>query len=182
MGRDTDYFITLPVFREFVRAGSWGFAQGTNPWDQNDTEGDGSFVEGHPPKTFETGTATSASVRSNKGVTFGDNSKHWKPGQWKGYSVTNVSSPQKYFGIWIVDNTENTITHTEGTQGLKFAVGEKYEINRVVRALDQSGAGKGDLLKVTTPLTRSPARFRIRTNNRRFVTSGTTRTRQRARR
>ena len=67
---------------------------------------------------------------------------------------------------------------------MKFAVGEKYEINRVVRALDQSGAGKGDLLKVkaTTPLTRSPARFRIRTNNRRFVTSGTTRTRQRARR
>jgi hypothetical protein len=147
MGRDTDYFITLPVFREFVRSGSWGNAQGTNPWDQNDTEGDGSFVEGHPPKTFETGTATSASVRSNKGVTFGDNSKHWKPGQWKGYSVTNVSVPQKYFGIWIVDNTENTITHKEGTQGVKFAVGEKYQINRVVRALDQSGAGKGDLLK-----------------------------------
>jgi len=146
MGPDTDYFITLPVFREFVRSGSWGNAQGTNPWDQNDTEGDGSFVEGHPPKTFETGTATGASVRNNKGVTFGDNSKHWKPGQWKGYSVTNVTSPQKYFGMWIVDNTENTITHTAG-QGLKFAVGEKYEINRVVRALDQHGAGKGDLLK-----------------------------------
>lgn len=147
MGRDTDYFITLPVFRENFRAFSWGFAQGTNPWDQNDTEGDGTFVEGHPPKTFETGTATSASVRNNKGVTFGDNLKHWKPGQWKGYSITNVSSPQKYFGMWIVDNTENTITHTPG-QGLKFAVGEKYEINRVVRALDQSGAGKGDLLKI----------------------------------
>lgn len=146
MGPDTDYFVTLPVFRVFNRAYSWGFAQGTNPWDQNDTEGDGTFVEGHPPKTFEAGTATGDSVRSNKGVTFEDKSKHWKPGQWKGYSITNVDSPEKYFGIWIVDNTENTITHMPG-QGLKFAVGEKYEIHRVVRALDQHGVGKGDLLK-----------------------------------
>ena len=50
--------------------------------------------------------------------------------------------------MWIVDNTENTITHTAGTEGVKFAVGEKYEIHRVVRALDQAGAGKCDLLKV----------------------------------
>ena len=99
MGQKDDFLLSLTCFREFNRAFSWGFAQGTNPWDQNDTEGDGSFVEGHVPKTFETGTATSDSVRGNKGVTFGDNSKHWKPGQWKGYSITNVSSPQKYFGM-----------------------------------------------------------------------------------
>src|SRR4029079_2275915 len=82
----------------------------------------------------------------NNGSTVGDNSKRWKPGQWKGYSITNVSSPEKHFGMWIVDNTENTITHTTG-QGLKFARGAKYQVQPLVRALDQSGAGKGDLLK-----------------------------------
>ena len=154
MGRNSDNFMSLAVYRENMRAKYWGFAQGTNPWDQNDTEGDGSFVEGHAPKTFETGTATSDSVKERKGITFGDNSKHWTPGQWKGYSITNVSNPQKYFGMWIVDNTENTITYTNNWasdagqgQWVKFAVGENYQINRVVRALDQSGAGKGDLLQ-----------------------------------
>src|SRR5262249_40322288 len=64
----------------------WGIADGTSPWDANDTEGNGTYVEGHRPHLFDSGTDTS-SVNS-QGVIH-DSSKNWTPNQWVGYSIKN---------------------------------------------------------------------------------------------
>src|SRR4030095_7570456 len=78
----------LVNYREFPSHSNtpWGFADGTSPWDANDTEGNGTFVEGHQPFIFDQGTDNS-SVNS-KGVLH-DSTKNWTPNQWVGYSVTN---------------------------------------------------------------------------------------------
>jgi len=39
---------------------AWGIADGTSVWDANDTEGNGTFVEGHPPFLFASGTVAVA--------------------------------------------------------------------------------------------------------------------------
>ena len=89
---------------------SWGIADGTSPWDANDTEGNGTYVEGHPPHLFDSGTDTS-SVNS-QGVIH-DSSKNWTPNQWVGYSIknTNPASGSNTLGSYIISNTSNTITY-----------------------------------------------------------------------
>ena len=40
----------------------WGFADGTSPWDANDTEGNGTYIEGHPPYLFRLRKTDNGSV------------------------------------------------------------------------------------------------------------------------
>ena len=60
-GQYTGSIQPLPL-RLFQNAGgagtgtAWGGADGTNPWDLNATEPDGTHVDGHAPYTFATGT------------------------------------------------------------------------------------------------------------------------------
>jgi hypothetical protein len=142
----------LALFREIgasgVQGGTWGSADGTSPWDVNDTQGNGTYVEGHPPHLFESGTDTS-SVNS-KGVVH-DSTKNWRPNQWVGYSVTNTNpgAPSYHNGSFITANTANTITYAyygSGDRGpsLVFKAGDTYEIHRILVQLDQNGRGKGD--------------------------------------
>ncbi len=131
----------------------WGIADGTSPWDANDTEGNGTYVEGHPPHLFDSGTDTS-SVNS-QGVIH-DSSKNWTPNQWVGYSIknTNPASGSNTLGSYIISNTSNTITYnyyagSDTRSHLVFNAGDTYEIHRVLFMMDQNGSGKSDLLSGT---------------------------------
>ena len=131
-----------------VRGGTWGSADGTSPWDVNDTQGNGTYVEGHPPHLFQSGT-DSSSVNS-KGVVH-DSTKNWTPNQWVGYSVTNTNRTAASYhnGSFITANTANTISYlyySSGDRGpsLVFNAGDTYAVHRILTQLDQSGRGKGD--------------------------------------
>jgi hypothetical protein len=135
----------LAVFREFRPTSDFGQAVGNNIWDANDTEGNGTFVKGHAPHLFESGTATTSAA----GGRLIDNTKNWVPNQWAGYSIkrANINA-----GANIISNTSNTISYyyyTDNTGKFKpliFNAGHKYQIHKVLIALDQNGRGKGDLL------------------------------------
>jgi hypothetical protein len=50
----------------------WGISDGTSPWDMNDTEGNGTYVEGHPPYLFANGSATSETTRFGDHASFSE--------------------------------------------------------------------------------------------------------------
>jgi hypothetical protein len=129
----------------------WGFSDGTSPWDANDTEGNGTFVPGHPPFVFAGGSATSPTIIDGPIGSLRDSTKNWIPNQWIGYSVKaiNPGSPSYPLGSYIIANTSNTIFYryqpiTAGTKYLKFSTGDKYQIHRVLIMMDQNGRGKTD--------------------------------------
>jgi hypothetical protein len=142
--------------------GTWGNADGTNPWDVNDTEGNGTYVEGHQPFLFDSGTDTS-SVHS-----FGvmhDSTKHWAPNQWVGYSIKNTNRNSVVYNkaSHITKNTSNTITYvvygsTDRGPRYEFNTGDTYEIHRVLTLLDQSGRGKGDQVVGSPPINQMTGR------------------------
>src|SRR4030095_13838911 len=126
----------------------WGIADGTSVWDANDTEGNGTFVEGHPPFVFASGSVTGASVINSGQGTFTDSSKNWTPNQWVGYSIKNLNLSSAY-GSYIISNTANTITYSyygasDAATHVIFNVGDTYQIHRVLNMMDQNGSGKGD--------------------------------------
>jgi hypothetical protein len=134
----------------------WGVADGSSPWDKNDTEGNGTYVEGHAPFLFDSGTATSANVVTNRTSTFTDSTKNWTPNQWAGYHVRNPD-PTVKLGAIIQSNTSNSITYTwepvrYGGRVLNFNVGDRYEIHRVLTVMDGCGMGKGDLVRGNPPI------------------------------
>ena len=148
----------LPNFRETPARSNpiWGIADGTSPWDANDTEGNGTFVEGHQPFVFDQGTDDS-SVNS-QGVLH-DSTKNWTPNQWVGYSVTNYNPVYTSDGIgsYITGNTANTITYAyylgpDTKQHMIFNAGDPYKIHRVLIMMDQNGRGKTDLITGARPI------------------------------
>jgi len=131
-----------------IRGGILGSADGKSPWDVNDTEGNGRYVEGHAPHLFASGRASATS----SGGTLKDATANWTPHQWIGYSVTNVNSQAGAYlkGSVITDNTRTTISYifySFNDRGplLVFQGGDAYQIHRCLAVLDQPGRGKGDL-------------------------------------
>ena len=123
-----------------------GIADGTSPWDANDTEGNGTFIEGHPPYLFARGSATGGTVTSGAKATFTDSTKNWTPNRWTGYSIKKVGATASY-GSYIIGNGAHSITYPYiGSVGspLWFNRGDTYEIHRVLVMMDQNGRGKGD--------------------------------------
>jgi hypothetical protein len=131
-----------------IRGGVLGSADGTSPWDRNDTEGNGTYVPGHAPYLFASGNATTNAA----GGTLVDSTANWAPNRWVGYSVTNKNpaAPSYLKGSVITGNTRTQISYIyfpfpdRGPQ-LVFRVGDRYEIHRCLTVLDQPGRGKGDL-------------------------------------
>jgi hypothetical protein len=124
-----------------------------------DTEGNRTFVEGHPPHVFDSGTDNS-SVNS-RGIIH-DSTKHWVPNQWVGYSVTNYNPIYRHgltptgIGSAIISNTSNTITYNyyaapDAPQHMIFNSGDPYKIHRVLIMMDQNGRGKTDLIAGSRP-------------------------------
>lgn len=114
-------------------------ADGSNPWDYNATESNGTHVDGNPPYLFESGTLSSAS-----GPVLTDNTKNWTPtNKWVGYNVKRVSD-----GACgdVTASTATTITIAQ-PYNQNWAGGQQYEIHKLLAALDQCGRGAGDLLQ-----------------------------------
>ena len=150
---------TFMVYREIGGVSAsiiYGVSDGTSVCDANDTEGNGTYVVGHPSHLFDSGTATSGTApttTSGPVATMTDSSKNWTNNQWVGYSIkqTNPAAPSYLKGSYIISNDAHTITfytYTSGDRGpeLLFAAGDTYAIHRVLIPLDQIGRGKGDLL------------------------------------
>ncbi len=128
--------ITLGNYRMIYNFGAPFFgANGATPWDYNATEPDGSHVSAHPPYLFASGTLTSVSNGQRYTVT--DSTKNWSTNRWRGYSIRRPSDGATAV---ISSNTINTLSIQEWrSQG--FAVGNTYEIRKVIQALDQPGLG-----------------------------------------
>ena len=131
----------------------WGYADGTSAFDQNDTDGNGHYVEGKPPHLFDSGTASSGTTIVGAHATFTDSTKNWTPNQWAGYSVknTNPAAPSHGIGSYIISNTAHTITYWYYTPNdtrvhYIYNVGDTYAIHRVLVMMDQNGRGKTDLI------------------------------------
>jgi hypothetical protein len=131
---------TIEVFRAFWLYPPWGAADGANGWDINDTEGNGTYVAGHNPHVFASGTHTG----SSGATTLTDSTKNWTPNQWVNYTVTDTTINRP--GA-ILSNTSNTITYyLYNDQGapLKFNTGDSYQIHKLLLPLDGVGRGKCD--------------------------------------
>jgi hypothetical protein len=153
----------LNVHREFWPFPAFGGATGDNPWDMNDTEGNGTWVEGQAPHLYGSGTAASDSTTSGgNGVLTSSGSPGWQNDAFKGMMLVNTSQPGKSGGVpcRILSNTSNTITFSSDDGGYggnnpppkRFAAGEKFVVYRVLAALDQVGRGQCDLLAGNPPI------------------------------
>jgi hypothetical protein len=84
----------LPVFRQSPARPHpvWGISDGTSVWDKNDTEGNGTHVDGHPPFLFASVSATSGTTISGEvHGTFTDSTKNWAPNPYEGCQVWRAS-------------------------------------------------------------------------------------------
>jgi hypothetical protein len=135
-----DVCSSLAIFREMTRDLPWGGANGANPWDVNDTEGDGTNVPGHPPHLYHSGQDT-GSVNSAGKMT--DSNATWGSKNWAGYSITNLRTGISSF---ITSNTATSINYVfyANANNNFFNRGDSYKIYKVLTALDQPGRGKGD--------------------------------------
>ena len=147
-----DHIRKLTVFREDSATWRAGGAGGNNPWDVNDTEGNGTNVPGHKPHLYLRGTHAGA----NNSTSLQVNGASWTTDQWVGYSVTNLNqlTPRGGFHVcsYVTSNTSDTMSFAYCGNGpqLKFNTGDKFEVYRCLIALDQPGRGKGDLLRIAS--------------------------------
>jgi hypothetical protein len=154
--------IALTPLRLFEQAGGagtgsdWGGADGTDPWDLNATEPDGTHVDGHAPYTFATGTHIGPNVPSNPTEIVTVSGNPWTPNQWAGYTITNTTSGSQYYlgHGYISSNTTNTLTVAATAivpPNLAFNTGDTFAIHKVLRILDQPGSGAGELIVGNPP-------------------------------
>ena len=158
LGMEPENAHRLTYFRGFgavgINGGTWGTSDGTSPWDKNDTEGNDTYVEGHPPHLFDSGSAHPGNGLPTPEGTMIDTNKHWTPDQWVGYSIRHLGVQK---GSFITGNTANTITYvrygsTDRGPLIIFNSGDQYQIHRVIQAMDQAGLGKGDLIAGNPPI------------------------------
>jgi len=141
--------LVLEAYRVFFKwpACPFGGATGDTPWDVNDTEGNGTYVAGHSPNLYASGT-----VSSGSSTTLVDTTKSWAPNQWQNFTAKRLSDNQVAF---IDSNTSNTLTveyYPDSGGGAIWKAGDQYQIHRALILLDQPGRGQGDLITGTTPI------------------------------
>jgi hypothetical protein len=129
--------------------GTWKGAHGTNPWDYNATEADGSHIDGHPPYLFASGTVSSAV--NNPTGTMTDSTKNWTPNQWNGYALRRPSDGATWRIAGNTNNTLNILQWGDPCCIQKWNVNDTYEIHKVLQALDQPGAGASDPISGANP-------------------------------
>lgn len=139
-------------------SGIWHGADGQNGWDLNVTEADGTNVPGHPPFLFDSGTVSAVGPGYNGSIT--DSTKNWPADKWSGYELRNATNGD----TWLIDaNTNNVLQiHTWGDSAnhQAWTVGNRYEIRKVVMAIDQPGTGGGDVMTGANPTPKWPNRVR----------------------
>jgi len=151
----------LSNYREVGAGGTHGGtflnADGSSSWDENDTEGDGTFVEGHPPYIYFSGTAAANSTVSGVTLTVQvSGNPGWTNNKWVGYSLRALNTSVDKCGF-ITSNTSNTIScnyYSSGDRGptMAFAAGDPFRITRIITQMDQNGRGKSDQVINTSPI------------------------------
>jgi hypothetical protein len=123
----------------------WGGANGKNPLDSNDTEGDGTYIAGHTPHLYFRGKVSATADDSCQMTGAG-----WKGNQWAGFEVTNMNTGKNSL---IKSNTSDTLTLANQWSGMShYTSGDTFVLYRLARAsLDQPGIGKGDLVTGNPP-------------------------------
>ena len=107
-------------------------ADGSNPWDLNATEPDGTHVDGHPPFLFESGTISSGDYRTITSRT------ERKTGRPTGGQASSPTCSSHGATAHINSNTKTPLRISQW-QSQGFAAGNAYEIHKVFKALDQPG-------------------------------------------
>lgn len=124
----------LKCFRQQYAFPPWGGANGNNPWDLNDSRG--LYVSGK----HDGADGSQKLVVAQAG---------WTPNQWVDYTLSNKATGRFSF---ITSNTSDTITYLldsgfgHETGCMSFNKGDRFEIHKLLIALDQPGRGKGDLI------------------------------------
>jgi hypothetical protein len=130
----------IEVFRLWAGMNPFGGASGANVWDVNDTEGNGTYVPGHSPHLYASGTVTTGGP-----LALTDSKANWTPNRWVGYSVLDTTNN---LTCAVLSNTATDITcaASSGYTDFKSNIGDTYQIHRVLVPLVGVGRGKGDLL------------------------------------
>jgi len=145
---------SMAVFREDVtnpnqRFTGWQGADGSCPWDANDTEGNGTYVAGHAP--YQYWPKTSGSATAGTGTTLHQvvdgGSPGWSTDWFRGFGIRKMDDGF----ISRIKDTTNGNTNLIGNPTIfnirvQWAPGSPYQIHRVLVALDQEGRGQGDLV------------------------------------
>jgi hypothetical protein len=127
----------LRCYREWNNLSAWPPANGSSNWDVNDPHG-----------IYLSGTVAGV---TNGSTTLTDTTQSWPPNQWAGYSIRNLT---QNWSSYIQSNTARTISYVSSSkENVPYSNnnGEKYQIWRVITALDQPGRGKGDLITGDAP-------------------------------
>jgi hypothetical protein len=134
---------TFRVF-DYGTGVTFGYSTGTNVWDYNATEPDGTHLDGHPPYLFESGTATGGS-----NTTIVDTTKNWTTNQWAGYTAMIPGGEE----MVLISNNSNTLTgQGQAHTVLTWQAGSSYQIHKCLISMDQPGRGAGDLITGQTPI------------------------------
>ena len=128
----------------------WEGASGRSPWDVNDTEGNGTYVEGHAPFQYfpASGSATAATGTTTTKIVDSGN-PGWATDKWKKlYGIYDVEDGYHNQINDTVSGNTNLVGNTRGFAGhaMTWASGSHYQIYRCLVAIDQEGRGQGDLV------------------------------------
>jgi len=130
----------------------WQGADGSSPWDVNDTEGNGTYVAGHAPFQYfprTPGTWATAGVGTTPTKIVDDSNPGWKTNQWKNFGLHKKDDNFSNEILDTANSNTNLVDPTAGFCGhaMTWAAGSQYQIHRVLVALDQQSRGQGDLVK-----------------------------------
>jgi hypothetical protein len=128
----------------------WEGASGRSPWDVNDTEGNGTYVEGHAPFQYfpPSGSATAGTGTTTTKIVDSGN-PGWATDKWKKlYGIYRVEDGYHNQILNTIDGNTNLVgdTATFAGHSMTWAAGSHYQIYRCLVALDQQGRGQGDLV------------------------------------
>lgn len=154
----------LQAYRQTATFPQWGASNGANPLDNNDTEGNGTYVSGHSPHLYASGTITGSTFSNGLPVTVTVSGINGST-DWSGYALSDTTSGAVSYtsaagntaacamitsNSGTTLNVETTLRTTTGSNS--WLVGNSVVIYRLARAsVDQAGMGKADLLSGTPP-------------------------------
>ena len=136
----------------------WEGADGSSPWDVNDTEGNGTYVKGHAPFQYwptTPGTWATAGTGTTPLKIVDNGNPGWQTDKWKQFGILKKDDGRHNR----IDDTTNgntnlvASTKTYTGQEMTWAPGSQYQIHKCLAALDQESRGQGDLV------TGSPGHF-----------------------
>jgi hypothetical protein len=132
----------------------WEGANGSSPWDVNDTEGNGTYVKGHAPFQYwptTPGTWATAGAGTTPLKIVDNGNPGWTTDKWKHFGILKKDDGRHNR----IDDTTNgntnlvasTVTYTG--KEMTWAPGSQYQIHKCLVALDQESRGQGDLVTGT---------------------------------